>query len=60
MTMQPFKFRLVMVKAEAVFLVAYDHSRNELWVTNNVFVNELLKTKLEEFLVASRSQKWEL
>jgi hypothetical protein len=49
-----------MVKAEAVFLVAYDHSRNELWVTNNVFVNELLKTKLEEFLVASRSQKWEL
>jgi len=47
-------------KSEAVFLVVYDPSVNELWVTNLAPVNELWNTEILEFLVRGDSQIFDL
>ncbi len=44
-------------RPEALFLVVYDPSMNELWATNHRLVNQHGKIKLLVFLVGSHSQK---
>ncbi len=48
------------IDSEAVFLVVYDPSVNELWATNLAPVNELWNTEILEFLVRSDSQIFDL